>query len=338
MSFWLWSCLCISGLSIGQSSNAIPAPAQKDEWTGTAVETYQFDAVFDILSLACSGADNLLAVASYDYKQKKGKIELWEKSTRRWSIAPKVYPHTRLVISPDGQTLLARLGGVREQQLQGFAVKSGKGLWSTGDGILFFPKLRGDVAFHPDGSFALYDGEDLLRGDRIQFRNPENGRMVRQIKSRAVQQMAFSRDGKSMATIGYDKKIQILDAKTGETKVSFEISFLPLPRSLFFTPEAKTLVIRDLANIEVRDAASGKLKININVPHSRFAMSPDGKWLAIALRAEKTVSVRDIRNGSEICSITTNDSTTDLAFPRNDMLVVAGARVVRVFEFSVKKK
>jgi WD40 repeat protein len=72
---------------------------------------------------------------------------------------------------------------------------------------------------------------------------------------------------------------------------------------------------------------------------SKIAFSPDGKWLAVASGGQKSVmSVRDVQTGKEICSIPTNDLTTGLAFPRNNMLIHAGSRIVRVFELSLKKK
>jgi WD40 repeat protein len=70
-----------------------------------------------------------------------------------------------------------------------------------------------------------------------------------------------------------------------------------------------------------------------------MAFSPNGKWLALGTRGKNSmISVRDVKTGKEVCSLATKDQTRGLAFPKNDMLIHAGARIVRVFEFSVKKK
>ena len=155
--------------------------------------------------------------------------------------------------------------------------------------------------------------------------------------------MAFSGDGKFLALAGVTKEVEIVNAKTGQPHLTLQTA-VKAPY-LSFNPDGKTLAIAGSESIELWDVRTGKIKSKMKLRCGKMAFSPNGKWLAVVSPGlnrsgglKSDISVRDVQSANEICSIAIEGPTRGLAFPRNDLLVHAGSRIVRVFEFSVKKK
>jgi WD40 repeat protein len=99
---------------------------------------------------------------------------------------------------------------------------------------------------------------------------------------RMVIGIAYSPDGKLVASGGWDNLVRLWEAKTGKEVRRLEGHAKPI-YGVAFSPDGKLLVSNGQENtIRVWDVAGGKQLRELsghNSPHSRFAFTPDGKYL-----------------------------------------------------------
>ena len=218
---------------------------QKEKVIATAVEKRRFQAESGIRSFACSGDGNLLAVASYDFQKKMGKIEIWETDSekRKWSISLTGEPR-RIALSADGKTLIAGVTNeinakgfaAREGEIQAIAVQTGKELFA-----FRVSSPAPVIAFHPKGDlFAVDYGSSSPFAVRrtIQFRNAK-GKIVKEFETPIFSfQLAFSKDGSFIAVAGLSKKVEVVKVKTAEPH--FTVTVADKPYSICFSPDSKS--------------------------------------------------------------------------------------------------
>ena len=148
------------------------------------------------------------------------------------------------------------------------------------------------IVFAPDGKSVaaggLYDGTV-----RVWEVSPAHMRRTIQVlplprpkgSMDCVEWVAFSTDGQTLATAGYDRDLRLWDVGTGELRASLRGHSYRLS-AVAFTPDGKTLATGDEGGtVRLWDLASGK-------PQTRWpgyspsvvalAFSPDGKTLAVA--------------------------------------------------------
>jgi WD40 repeat protein len=321
MSFCLWTYFAMGVVGSGP-----PAAIEPENQQFTAVEKRRLPDKGIVSRFACSANGEWVATSSSG----KGTINLWQfPSGKEVSTILIQGSVIQMAFSADGKSLLASVSKpIEGVAVRAFAIPSGKEAFSI-------PGVGGPIAVHPDGFFTVG-----ARLGTIQFRKGPRRILQEFRETELTVYAAFSRNGKFLALSGLSKNVPIHDGVTGEPK--FTVKSAIRPNAIVFSPDSNTLAIGGFDVIEFWDLKTGTLRSKIDVPCSKMAFSPNGKWLAVIAPVDKSdksaISIRDVSTGKEVCSIPVNDWPKGIAFPRDDLLIHAGRRIVRVFEFTVKKK
>ncbi|HLJ95203.1 MAG TPA: protein kinase [Gemmataceae bacterium] len=210
-----------------------------------------------------------------------------------------------LAYNPDGK----RLAGASEDQMMN--ARSVK-VWDaqTGQELLSLPFKglgggRVSVAFSPDGRRVAASGGEKGPGGgpggpgEVKVWDAQTGQELLTVKHTAyLARVAFSPDGKRLASAARDRTVRVWDAQTGQELLSFQGAS---GWSVAFSPDGKRLA----CGSRVWDAETGRELLALKghadwVPSVAF--SPDGKRLA-TVSADKTVKVWDAETGSELLTV-----------------------------------
>jgi len=254
--------------------------------TGAPVREFTVDAKFhEVWAVAFSPDGNLIAGGDND-----GKVWLWEMTTwRERHFARHISWVTDVAFSPDGR-LLASVGRDGTMSLLDVA---------TGEEVRKFEPLHGSmlgVAFSPDGKLLATAGYDL----RVRLWEVSTGSEVQVLWGHiltkysrirkagtglGVSDVAFSPDGKLLASAGSDAVVCLWEVSTGEG----------VHRLVGHTDEVEAV-----------------------------AFSPDGKLLASGAR-DKMVRLWEVSTGSPVRALKGHTSwVRDVAFSPDGMLASCG--------------
>ena len=196
------------------------------------------------------------------------------------------------------------------------------------------------VAFSPlDGSLASVGGQGLpYRPGDVKIWDPADGKLKLSLDGHAstVWAVAFSPDGKTMATAAYDGTIKLWDMPEGKPKSELK-KHKHWARALAFTPDGKQLVSgSEDTNVIVWEVDSGKDLKTIQAhagPVNSLAISPDGKTLATA-GGDKLAKLWDLEKGTEKAKLEGHqDAVLTIAFRKDASLLATGGadREVRLW-------
>jgi WD40 repeat protein/serine/threonine protein kinase len=117
-----------------------------------------------------------------------------------------------------------------------------------------------------------------------------------------VLSVAYSPDGKRLASSSADKTVKVWDAQTGQQLFTIK-GHRSWVNSVSFSPDGKRLASASADNtVKVWDAQTGQELLSLKIDCNSVAFSPDGKWLASA-DEDSTVKVRDAQTGQELISL-----------------------------------
>jgi WD40 repeat protein/serine/threonine protein kinase len=161
------------------------------------------------------------------------------------------------------------------------------------------------LAFSPDGE-VLAAGYGQKHGDAaINVWKISTGRLLVTLAGHKsqVNSLAFSRDGKRLASSGDDEFIKVWDVMAGSEFLSIR-SRAGSVSDVAFSPDATTLASTGEHGVKIWDAQSGEEALSL-WGHaggvSSVAFSPDGALLASGGH-DRTVRVWDLANGREIAT------------------------------------
>jgi WD40 repeat protein len=234
-----------------------------------------------VRSVAFSPDGKTLASGSQDTT-----ITLWDMKTRQ-RIGIPLTGHSKsvnsIVFSPDGNTLAS---GGDDTTVMLWDVKTGQPIYSLRE---HSGKVR-SVAFSPDGKTLASGSDDgtIILWD-VKAGKPVSKLLVKYIDPVftvkipvPVLSVAFSPDGKTLASGDYDKNIILWDVKTGQSIYTLS-GHSDIVRILAFSPDGKklasgsadtTIILWDVETGQLRDQLRG----HSNLINS-LSFSPDGNTL-----------------------------------------------------------
>jgi WD40 repeat protein/serine/threonine protein kinase len=184
-----------------------------------------------------------------------------------------------IAFSPDGRTLAAGFGKYSQQEA--FQVKIYHA--ETGREAVAFPGPNGGVnhlAFHPDGRRLAVAGSQV-----VEVWDVGAPKRVHELPGHTkwIYGVAYSPDGKWLATGGWDRTIKLRDATSGEEKLTI-FAHNGFVLDLAFSPDSRALVsTSEDRSVRLWEVPSGRL-IGVLHGHADFvqavAFAPDGRELA----------------------------------------------------------
>jgi WD40 repeat protein len=207
-----------------------------------------------------------------------------------------------MVLSPDCTRLASEVGITMPGFPRGSEVK----VWDMQTGQELFT-LKGhtgiqmSVAFSPDGKrLASASGEGAwaagpnARGGTVKLWDAQTGQELFTLKGHSdwVGSIAFSPDGKRLASSSADQTVKVWDVQTGKQLFTWKATF----GGLVYSPDGKRLTGR---SGKVLDAETGEEQFSLTAS-DMVVFSPDGKRLAGKLRGD--VKVWDAQTGQELHS------------------------------------
>lgn len=236
-------------------------------------------------------------IASSDYD---GSVLVWNGATGKVRLTLKIDGwSTAVVFSPDGTKL-----GVANQRRGStiFDAKTGKE-WKK----LETSGNSNTAVFSPDGRYFV--AASIGPG----FWNLESGKFERGFRGHtdSVKAMAFSPDGKWIASAGSDKTARIWNVEKGEVYKTFET--------------ATTIIGKDYPK-----------PFEWKMPVVSVAFSPDGKTLAMA--TGRAIHLWNIESGANFKTLNGHELTvTSVAFLPDGKRIVSGSidNTVRIWDVAV---
>jgi WD40 repeat protein/serine/threonine protein kinase len=252
-----------------------------------------------VRGLAYSPDGKRLASASTTWNATKktyvaGEVKIWDAQTGREILTIQGHADT-LVFSPDSKRLI---GGGWNAKVTIWDAQSGQELLShKGD-------LDGVAAFiSPDGERWASRADSP--GNEIKLWDVQTDKELLSLKGHTnwVEGVAFSPDGKRLATASMDGMVKVWDAQTGQELLSLKGTLWQIA----FSPDGKRLAGGSWNTLKVWDAQTGQELLSRNENDGAYvkAFSPDGKHLATTSQVG-ILRIWDLQTGQAIRTFKTS--------------------------------
>ncbi|MGH2589616.1 MAG: BTAD domain-containing putative transcriptional regulator [Actinomycetota bacterium] len=234
-----------------------------------------FDSAFspDDATIATAGADSTVRLWGGDGRQ---MTVLDGHTAAAWGVS----------FQPDGSHLLSasKDGSIRiwdleaQQQIRELRGHEGP-VW--------------DATYSSDGSRIASVGDDMTA--RIWATDTDEQLRVLAGHEGNIIEQAFSPDGSLLGTASFDGTARIWDVATGELVHTLD-GHGAIVSDVDFTPDGTTIVTAGFdGTIRLWDAASGRARLVLPEPGGgRFALSPDGRHVAVGTLRTLSVSTFDV--------------------------------------------
>jgi WD40 repeat protein len=262
-----------------------------DAGTGQLKQTLP-DLGSEVTSVAYSPDGNLLAVAlNYNSTLNNYPVIVVDTQAGKFGeikqrLTQHSWPTAFVAFSPDGKILFD--GDTRTLNL-----------WDTGTWTLKHAYPMGEInpsfALSPDGKLIATGGTNE---NPVKIWDAGSGELKQTLNGheKGVLSLAFSQDGQTLASGGYDNIIRLWDMKTTAAPRTLPEESLNAIFSLAFSPGGRTLASGSYHEVKLWDAQTGSLLRTLAVEGMgityRLTFSPDGKTLAGA--SDDTVKLWDV--------------------------------------------
>jgi RNA polymerase sigma factor (sigma-70 family) len=289
------------------------------------------------LSFAANGKS--LITSSSDHLQKRLEWDLQTGQVVQRHLGP-IGPITRThdgTLSPDWKLLAAQLPS-DWKPLPSREVHHWLGLWDAASGreLWRIPLPLGDIVNATLQQIAFsYDGKLLAGGEMadrsIRVWETAGGKELVKLEGHRMQTycLAFSHDGKRLASGGDDQIVRLYDLGTGKTLRQLKTSVRFLGPLLFSADDKILAVASQEGVIRLWDAATGKLLRQFSAQQAfasqSLAFSPDSRMLAVAC-ADGLVRVVEIATGQMRTSLQGHRGPVyAVAFARSGKILASGS-------------
>jgi WD40 repeat protein len=220
-----------------------------------------------------------------------GGIRLWDLETQSCQfVGPQVSAHA-LAFSPDGRRFLV---GYYSKQLQQYETATAK---PVGPPLVHFRAIL-TAAYSPDGKHIATGCED--EDEDVRLWDAQSGKLLHLMMghSRKVASLAFSRDGRLLASASWDFTVRLWDVSTGK-QIGEPLRHLDLVQAVAFSPNNRFVHSGgDDSILRIWDVATGALRGHGRLPDKiqTVALSPDGQLLATGSKSYQA-RVWDVASG-----------------------------------------